>query len=417
MIHAETTTKRFTSPLVIIGILFFIFGFVTWLNTVLVPFLQMACELTFFESYFVTFAFYIAYFLFAFPSSRVIDKIGYKRSMSVGLGIMSFGAILFIPAANFCSFPLFLTGLFLLGTGLTLLQTAANPYAAILGSPESAAKRISIMGVCSKTAGMLAPIVLSAFTLQRAAPIQNQIKLCTADPILKETLLCQLAQQCLLPYICIALCLLILSIWIRFSSLPEISLLEKGDCKEAPKSFKIRNYPTLAGGIISIFFYVGAEVISIDTLINYALLEGFSAETAKWFPVLSMFMLLVGYFIGIWGIPKYFSQKKALVASCICGIVLSIPVLFLNASAGLFLLSFLGLANAMIWPSVWGLSVDGLGRHLNIGSSLLIMAIVGGALLPLIYGFIADNMGLRQAYITLPICYAIILIYGTTRKK
>lgn len=407
---ATVSVGRFqkTSPLLIIGLLFFIFGFITWLNSVLVPFLKTACGLTNFQSYFVTFAFYIAYFVLAPFASRIIAKTGYKRSMSVGLGIMACGALVFIPAAMARSYPLFLVGLFLLGGGLTLLQTAANPYAAVLGSPESAARRISIMGVCNKTAGMLAPLMLSSFTIKKAESIQRQIVEAGDQPLLHARLLDELARQCIVPYVFIAVSLCLLAVWIRFSTLPEITE-ERAVVKER---FSLRRYPALYGGIAAIFFYVGAEVISIDTLINYAFSLSYGSDQARWFPVLSMLMLLAGYFIGIWGIPRHFSQRQALLMSCAGGILLSGAALWTPGAASLFLLAMLGLANAMIWPAVWGLAVQGLGAHLHIGSSLLIMAIVGGAVLPLVYGFAADRIGLQTAYFILPVCYGLIALYG-----
>ncbi len=400
-----------SSPLLIIGLLFFIFGFITWLNSVLVPFLKTACELTNFQSYFVTFAFYIAYFILAPFASGIIGRLGYKRSMSVGLWIMSAGALVFLPAAAMRSYPLFLIGLFLLGGGLTLLQTAANPYAAVLGSPESAARRISIMGVCNKTAGMLAPLLLSSFTIKEAEHIQRRIVESGDQPLLHAQLLDELARQCMVPYIFIALSLFLLAVWIRYSALPEI-VEEKAVVSER---FSLRRYPALCGGIAAIFFYVGAEVISIDTLINYAFSLSYGSDQSRWFPVLSMLMLLAGYFIGIWGIPKRFSQRQALLASCAGGILLSCAALWVPGVVSLFLL--VGLANAMIWPSVWGLAVKGLGQHLHIGSSLLIMAIVGGAVLPLVYGFAADRIGLQAAYFILPVCYGLIGLYGWWNRE
>ncbi|MDE7149299.1 MAG: glucose/galactose MFS transporter [Bacteroidales bacterium] len=404
----ENNDKRKFSPLLIIGLLFFIFGFITWLNSVLVPFLKTACELTNFQSYFVTFAFYIAYFVLAPFASGIIGKLGYKRSMSVGLWIMSLGALVFLPAAAVRSYPLFLIGLFLLGGGLTLLQTAANPYAAVLGSPESAARRISIMGVCNKTAGMLAPLLLSSFTIKKAEQIQLQIAKTGDQPFLHVPLLDELARQCIVPYVFIVVSLFLLAVWIHYSALPEIAE-EKAVVSER---FSLRRYPALCGGMAAIFFYVGAEVISIDTLINYAFSLGYGSDQARWFPVLSMLMLLAGYFIGIWGVPKHFSQRQALSVSCAAGILLSGAALWTPGAVSLFLLAALGLANAMIWPSVWGLAVQGLGQHLHIGSSLLIMAIVGGAVLPLGYGFAADRIGLQAAYSILPVCYGIIGLYA-----
>ena len=412
--NASQAHSRKTSPLFIIGLLFFIFGFITWLNSVLVPFLKTACELSNFQSYFVTFAFYIAYFVLSPLASPVIRKWGYKRSMSMGLMVMALGAAVFLPAAESRSYPLFLVGLFMLGGGLTLLQTAANPYVAVLGPSESAARRIGIMGACNKLAGMVAPLVLSPFTIRKAEEIQSQMEAVSHDPLLQAPLLDELARACMVPYMLIAISLLLLSIGIRFAALPEIA-------SESPtgksERFSLRRYPALMGGMAAIFFYVGAEVVSIDTLINYALSLSYNSDAARWFPVGSMVMLLIGYFIGIWGIPKHFSQRQALLGCGLGGVLLSIAVLCASPVASLFLLVALGLVNAMIWPSVWGLAVRGLGAHLPIGSSLLIMAILGGAVIPLGYGFAADRIGLQAAYFVLPICYGLIGLYAWRCKE
>ncbi|MEG1498501.1 MAG: glucose/galactose MFS transporter [Bacteroidales bacterium] len=412
-------TKK--SPLFIIGTLFFVFGFVTWLNSVLIPFLKIACELNNFQSYFVTFAFYIAYFVLAIPSAGILEKIGYRRGMSVGLWIMAMGALVFVPAAMSRNFALFLVGLFLLGAGLALLQTASNPYAAIIGPMESAARRIGIMGVCNKIAGVIAPFFLSSLVLKDTDAIKESLLFYESSGILdgKELLLNDLARKCMLPYLCIAFCLFLLSVWIRKSSLPEISTssLPSASIPPTKEKFSLKKYPQLIGGIVAIFFYVGAEVISIDTLINYAQSYDIPIQLAKMFPSFSMLALILGYFIGIWGIPKYFSQRTALMVSAILGVLLSILVLFFPGKNGLFILIWLGLANAMIWPSVWGLAIRDLGSHVSLGSSFLIMAIVGGALLPLLYGLLVDKIGFQYSYAILLPCYIIIFLYGLNQRR
>lgn len=401
------------SPLFVIGILFFIFGFVTWLNSTLVPFLKIACELNNFESYFVTFMFYIAYFIFAIPSSRVIDKIGYHRSMSVGLWIMAMGAAFFIPAAITRFYLFFLIGLFLMGAGLALLQTAANPYAAILGPPETAAKRISIMGVCNKFAGILAPLILGSITLKNADKIAEQAAAATSMAE-KESLLDGLAASCLVPYICMIAVLAILALFIRFVTLPEIQ--QKAETVENNKKDSIFSYPRLWGGVAALFFYVGAEVISVDSLINYAASLGISTVAATKFPAFSMVAFLIGYFIGILGIPRLFNQRTALILSSVGCMVVATAALLTPGLASVYILVWMGLTNAMIWPAVWGIAIEGLGRHTALGSSLLIMAIVGGALIPLLFGHLVDLFGYRYAYLIFYPCYAVILLYALWKK-
>lgn len=405
------------SPLAVIGILFFIFGFVTWLNSALVPFLRIACELDNFQSYFVTFMFYIAYFIFAIPSAKVIDRIGYKKSISVGLGVMAAGAALFIPAAYTRFYMFFLSGLFLMGAGLALLQTAANPYAAVLGSPETAAKRIGIMGVCNKFAGILAPLILGSITLKNADAVLRQVQNPAITAARQAEILDNLALQCLIPYFCIVAVLALLAVFIRRVSLPDIQE-EKTKTEDPAVETKrsIFGYGRLWGGVMALFFYVGAEVIGVDSLISYASSLGISSYSAKIFPSFSMVAFLIGYLIGIIGIPRWFGQRAALIFSALGCMAVVTASLLTSGILSVYILVWLGLTNAMIWPAVWGLAIEGLGKHTSTGSSLLVMSIVGGALLPLLFGRIVDISGYGYAYLLLYPCYAIILGYALWNK-
>ena len=401
------------SPLILIGVLFFIFGFVTWLNSTLVPFLRMACELTHFESYLVTFAFYIAYVIFALPSGKIITRVGYSRAMTIGLSVMGLGAAFFVPAAYTRFYLFFLTGLFLMGAGLTLLQTAANPYAAVLGSPETAARRISLMGICNKFAGVLAPLILGAVVLGDTEYITAQIgTLVPGDP-LREALLDELSRRCILPYCFIVLFLFVLAGFVHFSPLPDIRPAEEADA--GPATSRI-SAPRFLLGVVALFFYVGVEVIGMDSLIGYAMSHGASASSAKIFPALSMVAFMIGYLIGIAGIPRLFDQKTALVFSALASMGVMTAAILTPGIASVYVMVFLGLTHAMIWPAVWGLALEGLGKHISTGSSLLVMAVVGGALLPLLFGLLIDRIGHQAAYwMTLP-CYAVILFYAVTVK-
>lgn len=404
------------SPLVVIGALFFIFGFVTWLNSTLVPFLKIACELNNFQSYFVTFMFYVAYFIFAIPSARVIDRLGYKKSISVGLGVMAVGAALFIPAAWSRFYLFFLSGLFLMGAGLALLQTAANPYAAVLGSPQTAARRISIMGVCNKFAGILAPLVLGAITLKSADAVLQQIQEPSLTEAARAQMLDDLALQCVIPYLCIVAVLTLLALFIRQVSLPDIQKEKTVSGQAEGGRDSIFRHGNLWGGVLALFFYVGAEVISVDSLINYASSLGISNYSAKIFPSLSMVAFLIGYLIGIVGIPRWFSQRTALILSAAGCLAVVTASLLCSGILSVYILVWLGLTNAMIWPAVWGLAIEGLGKHTAMGSSLLVMAIVGGALLPLLFGRLVDAFGYGSAYLLFYPCYAIILGYALWQK-
>jgi glucose/galactose transporter len=407
-----TTTKRNNSgAIVIIGILFFIFGFITWLNATLIPYLKISCELTTFESYLVTFAFYISYFVMALPSSVVLNNTGFKNGMSLGLLVMAAGALIFIPAAYTRFYGLFLLGLFIQGTGLALLQTAANPYVTIVGPIESAAKRISIMGVANKVAGIISPIVMGAIVLDNIDAVELKIKSMTA--VEKAAELDALAAKVIWPYVIMAVVLVLLAGLIKLSSLPDI----KDDDNETAggnEKDSIFDYPYLWLGALTIFVYVGAEVIAVDTLIAYGKSLGFKLSDAKFFSSFTLVAMIVGYFFGIIAIPKFIKQDKALMLFAAMGVVFTAVALFTTGFTSVLFIAALGFANSIMWPAIWPLAIDGLGRYVKTGSAILIMAIAGGALLPLLYGKLADPeiAGTQTAYVILIPLYLYILFFA-----
>lgn len=400
------------SPLFIIGILFFIFGFVTWLGSVLIPYLRIACELNTFQSYFVAFAFYISYTVMAVPGSWLLKRTGFKRGMSLGLLVMALGALIFIPAAFMRQYPLFLSGLFVQGAGLTLLQTAANPYITILGPKQSAARRISIMGICNGIAGVLAPIILGSIILSDSDALQ--MKLASLDGVKRDFVLNSLASRVIIPYLVMMVLLLLLSFLIHWSGLPDVSEDDTGADPRAgiSENKPIWNYPHLLLGVLTLFLYVGVEVIAVDTIPAYAESQGVSLSNAKFFASFTLLNMLAGYGIGILLIPRFLQQERALAISALSGLVFCLTALFLQGIPSVFFIALLGGANALIWPSIWPLAIDGLGPQTKTGSSLLIMAIGGGALLPLLYGHLAGRQGHRQAYWILIPCYLVILFYA-----
>lgn len=398
-------------PIVIIGVLFFIFGFITWLNATLIPYLRIACELSGFESFWVTFAFYISYFVMAIPSSAVLKVTGFKNGMSIGLLTMAAGALIFIPAAYSRTYGLFLTGLFIQGTGLALLQTASNPYITILGPIESAAKRISIMGVANKVAGILSPMILGAVVLKGVDELQE--RLATMDMASKNIELDILAHKVILPYLIIAIALALLAGLVRFSSLPDLDS-EKKQKSGGHHKDSIWSYPYLLLGVLAIFVYVGVEVIAVDTLISYGNFLGFSFSEAKFFASFTLGAMVVGYFFGIIAIPKYISQSRALQYFAILGVIFTLIALFTDGYTSILMIAALGFANSIMWPAIWPLAIDKLGKYIKIGSALLIMGIAGGATLPLLYGYLSDvpSIGARQAYWIVIPCYIYILFFA-----
>ena len=414
--------KSFLPPIFVIGALFFIFGFITWLNSVLIPYLQIACELTSFESYLVATAFYVAYFVMAIPSSRILKLFGFKKGMAVGLLVMAIGAAIFIPAALTRTYGLFLLGLFVQGTGLTLLQTASNPYVTIIGPLESAAKRISIMGICNKVAGIIAPIILGAIALKNADALkQNLLTMSSAQKAIE---LNALASRVIVPYVFIIVILLILAILVYYSGLPEVDTDKEDESIAVANTGKksIAQFPHLILGAITIFVDVGAEVIAGDTIISYGASQGIALSTAKFFTSFTLGAMIVGYIIGILCIPKYFSQAMALRVSAILGVAFSLGAVFAHGYTSVLFVALLGLANALMWPAIWPLAIEGLGRFTKIGSSLLIMGIVGGALIPPFYGWLVDKLNEMQvstsrAYLILIPCYLFILYYAVSGHK
>jgi len=414
----KLSQKQYILSISIIGMLFFIFGFITWLNATLIPYLRISCELTSVESYLVTFAFYISYFVMALPSSKVLEKTGFKNGMSLGLGIMAVGALIFLPAAATRTYWWFLLGLFVQGTGLAILQTASNPYVTILGPIESAAKRISIMGVANKFAGILSPIILGAIVLDGIDKIEEKIT--TMDAVAKAAELDILASKVMLPYVVMAVVLVLLAIMVRFSPLPDIDAEEEDNGEqESARRTSIFQFPYLWLGVFTIFFYVGAEVVAVDTLISYGKSLGFELSEAKFFSSFTLTGMIVGYFFGIIAIPKYISQEKALKYFALLGILFTVLATFTHGYYSVLFIAFLGFANSIMWPAIWPLAIDGLGKFTKKGSALLIMGIAGGALLPLLYGYLAgiEAIGSREAYWILVPCYLFILFFATAGYK
>lgn len=407
-------TNQYTYSIVIIGILFFIFGFVTWLNGTLIPFLKLACHLeTDAQALLVTFAFYMAYFFLAIPSSYILNLTGFKKGMSLGLLVMAIGAIIFIPAAQSRTFGLFLNGLFVQGMGLALLQTASNPYISIIGPIESAAKRISIMGICNKVAGALSPLILSAVVLSRATEIESKIVAAT-DPVTKESLLNELAGRIILPYEIMAGVLVLLALMIYFSSLPEIEMGSEEGSNQTPKNkTSILQFPHLLLGVLCIFVYVGAEVMAGDVIGPYGRAIGLSLDETKIFTTYTLCSMLVGYVIGIATIPKYIRQETALKISALVGLLFSLLAYFTSGYVSIVCIALLGLANALMWPAIFPLAIDGLGKFTKIGSALLIMGIAGGAIIPQIYGKLTLSFEPQAAFLlcVLP-CYLYILYFS-----
>lgn len=409
----------------IIGLMFFIFGFVSWVNAILIPYFKISCELTHFQSYMVAFAFYIAYFFMSVPSSFLLEKVGFKKGIMFGFVAMAAGAFMFIPAALSRAYPMFLIGLFLIGTGLALLQTAANPYITIVGPIDRAAQRISIMGICNKVAGILAPLIFAAMVLKMSDnALFKSLESGLLSPSEKAGLLDQLIRRVIFPYSILGVLLLFVGLLIRYSSLPEINTAQSNKEEiiegESEKT-SIFQFPYLLLGALAIFFHVGSQIIAIDTIIGYAKTMGLSLLEAKTFPSYVLGATMCGYFVGVIMIPRFINQRNALLTCTILGLVLSTGVLILSRPVVIFghhtdvsiwFLVALGLPNSLIFANIWPLAIKGLGRFTKIGSSIMIMGLCGNAITPLIYGHMADLFDVRTAYLILIPCYMYLIFFA-----
>lgn len=420
-------------PLMIIAALFFIFGFVTWINGALIPFMKTINELTSAQSYLVASASYISFVVMALPSSWILEKTGYRKGMSIGLFVMAIGALVFIPAANARTYWLFLLGIFIQGAGMTLLQTAANPYVTILGPIESAAKRISVMGIANKIAGALGSLIFGALLLSGIDEVNEKLKTVTGAE--KEELLNTMANSVIMPYIVMAVVLALLGLMILKVKLPHVEaepIEETADGKSSKTN--IFQFPHLILGVVALFMYVGVEVIAGDSIIAYGLSLGLPVEQSKWFTTYTLFAMVAAYVAGVILIPKYLSQKMALRISGFLGIVISLTIVNTTGFTSVMLVAALGFANGLVWPAVWPLALNGLGKFTKTGAAFLIMAISGGAIITPLYGklvdyfqevYLAEGMELAEAtavsanqgyWILLP-SYIIIFFYAVKGHK
>ena len=410
----------------LIGGLFFVFGFVTWINGALIPFLTIACELTHLQAYFVTLSFYIAYAVMALPMSLVLHRTGYRNGLALGLLLMAGGAMIFIPAALLRTYGFFLGGLFVMGTGLAILQTAANPYIVRIGPERTAAVRISIMGLLNKGAGILAPLVFTALVLADVSQF-TAARLEALPPAEKLLELNELSARLIGPYLVLAGLLMLLALYVRLSPLPDP---EFPPAERPGRRRSVLRQPNLVLGVVAIFFYMGAEVVAGDTISLFGRELGvanFAQLTAY-----TMAFMMLGYLLGVVLIPRWISQERALMLSALLGVLLAVLVLASGleshriwaatlAWSGLpalpdavLFVALFGLANALVWPAVWPMALRGLNREqTETGSALLIMAIAGGALIPLAFGALTDASGdPRTGYWVMLPCYCVILGYS-----
>jgi glucose/galactose transporter len=413
------TKTNYATSMAIIAFLFFIFGFVTWINGPLIFYVRLAFRLdTDSKAFLVTTAFYMAYFFLALPSSWILQKTNMKRGMALGLFVMAIGTFVFGTYATHRNYTLALAGLFIIGSGLTLLQTASNPYVSILGPIESAAKRISIMGICNKTAGILSPIILSFFVLKGINKLEEKVNTAPNEQV-KEAILNDFASKVYVPYLIMAVILLALALWILRSPLPEIKGSEANVTQEGQKNkTSIFQFPHLWLGAVCIFVYVGVEVMAGDAIGIYGKGFGIPTDQTKYFTSFTLGAMLLGYIAGLASIPKYISQQKALAVSALLGILFTAGAFLTSNYISVGFVAALGFANAMMWPSIFPLAINRLGKFTEKGAAILIMGIVGGAVIPKAFASLKEHYNFQTVFFALMIpCYFYILYYSIKGYK
>ena len=419
--------REYIISLVILAFTYFVIGFISWVNAILIPYFKIVCELTEFWSYLVAFAFYIAYFVMSVPAGFLLKKIGFKRGIMVAFFLLATGAFIFVPAAMTRVYLVFLTGLFTMGTGMAILQTAVNPYVTLIGPLDRAVPRMSIMGVCNKFAGIISPLIFAAFILKTSDKALFESLPAMSD-LAKSAALDELTRRMMIPYACLGTLLLGAGLFIRFSILPEINPEDESSevaASHVGKKYVVQ-FPYLVLGVLAIFTHVGTQIISIDTIIGYGTSMGLNLLDAKVFPSFTLTATITGYLLGIFCIPRFISQTFALRICTITGLILSCCVLLMpghvmfkgqEISISIWFIVLLGLPNALVYAGIWPLAIRDLGRFTKIGSSMLIMALCGNALFPLLYGHYADIIGTRTAYWVLIPCYLYLVFYAMYGHK
>ncbi len=411
--------RDYIFSLVMLGALFFVFGLVSWVNSILIPYFKIACELkSGVQTYLVTFAFYIAYLVMTVPASFLLRRTGYKKGALIGLWIMALGALLFWPAALTRTYGLFLLALFTIGTALAILQSVANPFVTIIGPHESAARRISVMGICNKFAGIIAPLLFAAAVIRpEDKTVMDMVEAGLLEGTAKEAALDGMIRGVIVPYVVLAALLFIFGLLFYKSPVQDINPNSaNGGSSEGDRS-SIWKYPYLVLGVVALFCHLGSQQISVSTIIGYAQNMGMDLEAAKVFPSYTLGCILLGYLLGVFFIPKYISQQKSLVVCTVTGLVLSVLVLVLPLKASIWSLVLLGVPNSLIYAGIWPLAIRGLGKWTSLGSSLLVMALCGNAVLPLLYGYVSDHIGLQASYWLLLPCFAYMVFYAVYGYK
>ncbi len=415
-VPASTPRTGMASSIAIVGLLFFIIGFCTWINGPLISFVKLAFEVSEVSAFLVLMVFYLSYFFLALPASFILERTGMKKGLALSLAVMAVGAMLFGQFATQRWFAGALGGLFVIGGGMALLQTAVNPYISILGPIEGAAQRIALMGICNKVAGILAPIVIGSLVLHGIGDLDAQVQ--AADAATRAQLLGDFAAKIHTPYMVIAGVLLLVAVGVLFSPLPEVRAAEAnaGTLEGATEKRSIFQFPHLWLGVLCLFVYVGVEVMAGDAIITYGNGFGLPLDSTKLFTSYTLFAMLVGYLVGLVLIPRFISQERWLAVSAALGVLFCVGAYLTRGYVSVGFVAALGFANAMMWPAIFPLAIKGLGRFTQTGSALLVMGIAGGAIIPQAFALLKHQwpQHFQLAFVALMVpCYLYILYYGT----
>ncbi len=409
----ETRLKGYIVPLVIVGLIFFVIGFGVGISGFLTPALRQAFDLNTGQAYLVTFAIFSAFVIFGRPAAWVITKIGYRKAMVIAFLVMALGMLVFVPSARAVSFPLFLVALFIGGIGNTLLQASVNPYVTIIGPLESAAKRMSMMGIMNKMAWYVAPIFLGLFIDLQEVRLDDVV----------------------MPFYLVAGILFVLGLGVYFAPLPEVvakgeEVLEEGseeDTSYSKDKTSIWQFPHLLIGAVAIFLYIGIEILPMASVIDFARVTFGDVPNLEHYAIYVTMGLVAGYIFGVITIPKLLSQTRALVIFSVLGILSTLALVLAPVQYAFYGLLLVSFSNSLMWPAIWPLAIADLGRFTKIGSSILVMGIVGGAIIPLLFGFLVDLgetitgassvSNYQWAYLIMAPCYAFILYFALHGHK
>lgn len=404
--NTTTNNKGYMLPLAIVGIMFFVIGFGIGISGFLTPALKSAFSLTTSQSYMVTAAIFAAFVIFGQPAGWVIKKIGYRKTMMIAFFVMAFGMLLFVPSSKFVNFPMFLLALFIGGIGNTLLQASVNPYVTILGPTDSAAMRMSLMGILNKSAWWIAPLFLGLFIDLQEVQLDDII----------------------LPFYIVTGILLVLGVFTYFAPLPEVKAEgedeeeELSSEKQKSQKTSILQFPHLLLGVLALFLYVGIETLPMASIIDFAKATFGDVPNLEQYSKYVSIGLITGYIFGVIAIPRFISQTKVLVLFSVLGVASSLLLILSPANYAFYALLLISFANSLMWPAIWPLAIADLGKFTKTGSSLLVMGIVGGAVIPLIFGFLVDSAKVagkaatvanyQNAYWILVPCYLFILYFA-----